>query len=186
MNKYEFLYKLNKNLDTFKTSERDEITHYYDELIQDAVDNGENEEAFIDRLGSVETITRTIKRDDTFVTNVKEKKNFELRKVFSDTSKIVGYAIFIFVIIVIGSIAFSFVTTGVSLFLVGATRLIVGIKSAVSSMTLIMYVGNILLGLGLFMLGAAGFWWLVKQSKDKLEKLLEWIQKTLDKRGVEK
>ena len=37
MNKYEFLYKLNKNLDNFKTTERDEITHYYDELIQDAV-----------------------------------------------------------------------------------------------------------------------------------------------------
>ena len=183
MNKYEFLYKLNKNLDAFKTSERDEITHYYDELIQDAVDNGENEESFIDRLGSIETIIRTIKKDDSFVTNVKEKKDFELRKVFSVSSKVVGYAIFIFVIIVIGSIAFSLVTSGVSLFVVGAVRLIIGIKNAVSSMTLIMYAGNVLLGLGLLLLGAAGFWWLVKQSKDKLEKLLEWIQKTLDKRG---
>ncbi|PKL00719.1 MAG: hypothetical protein CVV56_04425 [Tenericutes bacterium HGW-Tenericutes-1] len=183
MNKYEFLYKLNKNLDSFKSSDRDEITHYYDELIQDAVDNGENEDAFIDRLGSVETIIRTIKKDDTFVTNVKEKKDFELRKVFSATSKLVGYAIFVFVIIVIGSIAFSFVTSGASLLVVGTTRMIIGIKNSVSSMTLIMYAGNIFLGIGLLLLGASGFWWLIKQSKDKLEKLLEWIQKTLDKRG---
>ncbi len=183
MNKYEFLYKLNKNFDSFKASDRDEITHYYDELIQDAVDNGENEEDFIDRLGSIETIIRTIKKDDTFVTNVKEKKDFELRKVFSVTSKVVGYAIFVFVIIVIGSIAFSLVTSGASLFIVGATRLIIGLKNGVSSMTLIMYGGNIFLGIGLLLLGASGFWWLIKQSKDKLEKLLEWIQKTLDKRG---
>jgi len=186
MNKYEFLYRLDKSLINLAAAEREEITHYYDELIQDAVDSGKNEEDFIDRLGSIETILRTIKKDSDFVKNVKEKKNFELRKVFSASSRLVGYAITIFVIIVIGSVAFSFVTSGLSLFVVGAVKLLSGIKSGISSMTLMLYAGNMLLGVGLTALGIAGFWWLVKESKDKLEKLIEWIQKTIDKRGDSK
>lgn len=186
MNKYEFLYKLNKNLQTYSVNEREEITHYYDELIQDAIDNGESEEAFIDRLGSVDTIIRTIKKDDSFIANVKGKKDFELKKVFSVSSKVIGYAIFVVFVIVIGSIAFSFATSGVSLFLVGSVKLVMGIKNSISSMSILSYLGNVLLGLGLLMLGIYGFLWLFKQSKNKLEKLLEWIQESINKRGEEK
>ncbi len=186
MNKYEFLYKLNKNLLSYSVREREEITHYYDELIQDAIDNGETEEEFINRLGSIETIIRTIKKDDTFIDNVKEKKNFELKKVFSITSKVIGYAIYILLVIVIASVAFSFATSGASLFVIGATKLVVGIKNSVSGMSILMYLGNILLGSGLLLLGIYGFIWLVKQSKNKLEKLLEWIQEFFNKRGEEK
>lgn len=186
MNKYEFLYKLNKNLLTYSVREREEITHYYDELIQDAIDNGESEEDFITRLGSVETIIRTIKKDDSFIDNVKDKKNFELKKVFSITSKVIGYAIYVVLIIIIASVAFSFATSGASLFIIGVTRLIMGIKNSVSSMSILMYLGNILLGSGLLLLGIYGFIWLIKQSKNKLEKLLEWIQDLINKRGDEK
>ncbi len=186
MNKYEFLYRLDKSLNNLAAAEREEITHYYDELIQDAVESGKNEEDFIDRLGSIETILRTIKKDSDFVKNVKEKKNFELRKVFSASSRLVGTAITIFIIFVLGSIAFSFVTSGLSLFVVAGLKFVTGLKSGISSMTLTLYVGNMLLGVGLTSLGVYGFWWLVKESKDKLEKLIEWIQKTIDKRGDSK
>jgi uncharacterized membrane protein len=186
MNKYEFLYRLDKNLSSFEKAEREEITHYYDELIQDAVDTGENEIEFINRLGSIETIIRTIRRDSDFVNNVKEKKNFELKKVFSTTSKIIAHGIFLFILFIIGTIAFSFATSGISMFVVGVGKLLVGIKNSVSSTTMILYIGNMILGLGLTMLGLTGFWWLFKQSKDKLEKLLEWIQKAIDKKGEEK
>ena len=186
MNKYEFLYKLNKNLQTYSVHEREEITHYYDELIQDATDNGESEEEFINRLGSVDTIIRTIKKDESFIVNVKEKKDFELRKVIGFTSKVLGYAIYILFIIIAGSIAFSLAASGVSLFVLGATKLIIGINNSVSSMSILMYLGNILLGSGLLLFGIYGFIWIIKQSKNKLEKLLEWIQESFNKRGEEK
>lgn len=186
MNKYEFLYRLDKGLSSMTPNEREEITHYYDELIQDAVDSGKNEENFIERLGSIETILRTVKKDEDFVKNVKEKKNFELRKVFSVSAKVIGYGVFIFALFIIGSIAFSFVASGVSLAVVSGVRLVVGIKSAASSMTLLMYGGQLMIGTGLSLLGVAGFWWLIKKSKDPFEKLLEWIQTMIDRRGEEK
>ena len=76
MNKYEFLYKLNKALVILHVSEKKDITRYYDELIQDAIDNGENESDFIDRLVSIETIVRTMQKDKNFVKIIKKKKKF--------------------------------------------------------------------------------------------------------------
>ena len=39
MRKREFLYRLDNALESFPNAEREEIIHYYEELIQDALDN---------------------------------------------------------------------------------------------------------------------------------------------------
>ncbi len=186
MNKYEFLYKLDKALGGFSPKEKTEIVHYYDELIQDALDSGENELAFIDRLGSVETIVRTIKKDGGFVTNVKQKQNFQLRKVFDLTVRILGYGLFAIVVITIGSIAFSFVVSGISIIVVSIGRYLVSYGTALTSATLMMYGGNLLLGAGLTLAGFLGFKWLIKTARGLSEKILEFVDKIVKRIGENK
>ena len=183
MNKYEFLYKLNESLDHCSPKERKEVVHYYDELIQDALDNGESEAQFIDKLGSIDKITRTIKKDTGFMTNLKDKQNYQLRKVFDVSVKVLGYFIFGIIVLTIGSIAFSFVTSGGAVIVYSGIRLYDGYLNALSNASLIMYAGNIAVGLGLLIVGVWGFKWLFKQSKDQLEKLMEFIQSKVKKDG---
>lgn len=183
MNKYEFLYKLNKALVILPVSEKKDITRYYDELIQDAIDNGENESDFIDRLGSIETIVRTMQKDTNFVNNVKEKQNFELKKVFNITSKIIGYAIYGLIVFVIGTVAFSMGTAGLSVSFLGVSQFVIGLKNAVSDTQLLYLAGQTLVGIGLVMLSGSLFWWLINKSKNKLEKLIELVQKTTERSG---
>jgi uncharacterized membrane protein len=183
MNKYEFLYKLNESLDHCSAKERKEVVHYYDELIQDAIDNGESEALFIDKLGSIDKITRTIKKDTGFLANIKDKKNFELKKVFDVSVKILGYFIFAIVVFTIGTIAFSFVTSGGAVLVYSVIRLYEGYINSLSTASLILYGGNIAVGMGLILVGVWAFKWLFNQSKNQLEKILEYIQSLVKKEG---
>ena len=47
MRKREFLYRLDTALESFPTQNGKEIIHYYEELIQDALDNGEDEKILL-------------------------------------------------------------------------------------------------------------------------------------------
>jgi uncharacterized membrane protein len=183
MNRHEFLYKLDQALSGFTTQERAEIVHYYEELIMDARDSGDTEETFINRLGSVETIVRTIRKDEGFMTNIKEKKDFQLRKVFDVTVKVIAYALFALFVITVGSIAFSFCVSGVSL---AFTAIVAYFQNAVadpSTATLVMYAGGVMLGGGLFLGGVWGFKMLLKASKGLIEKSLEFVDKIRKKIG---
>lgn len=175
MNKYEFLYKLNQGLDYSSAKERQEVVKYYDELIQDAIDSGENEVAFIDKLGSVDKIVRTIRTDRDFVTNVKEKKDYQLQSVFSVSVKILGYLLLIGIVFVIGSIGFSLVTTGAGMMVYSGIELYYSLTSTWVWGTVLVYGGTIVVGLGLILIGVWVFNWIIKESKNHLEKLMEFI-----------
>jgi uncharacterized membrane protein len=183
MDKYEFLFRLGQVLEGSNNKERKEIVGYYEELIQDAIDSGKEEADFIDQLGSVEKIARTLKKDQGFVENVKQKQNFQLQNVFSNSVKIVGYVLFWIAIFVIGSIAFSFLASGVSLFFFAAIRITVMLAGAFDVTNVLMFAGLILLGTGITLLGLWMVRWMIKESKGKLEKLLESIQALLKKEG---
>lgn len=60
MNKKPFLNSLKKELKFYKKINSEEIIYYYDEMIQDAIDEGEDEVNFIKNLGSNETIITNI------------------------------------------------------------------------------------------------------------------------------
>jgi len=183
MNKYEFLYRLNQALDNFGASEKKEILGYYEELIQDAIEGGAEEEEFIDKLGSVDKIIRTLKKDSEFVENVKQKKNFQLKNVFDDSVRIVGHLIFFFILFIVGSIAFSIVTGGASLAFYGLVEGLQAILGALGTLQIAMNFGLMLIGLGMVILGVAIFQWMIKESRGKLEKLLETIQGLIKKVG---
>lgn len=183
MDKYEFLYKLGKQMETQSPQEKKEVLGYYEELIQDAIDSGEPEAAFIDRLGSVEKIVRTLKKDQGFVENVKKKQNYQLQNIFSSSVKIVGYGLYFVAVFILGSIVFSLFSAGLSLVFFAALRVVMIFTGGFELTNVLMFAGLILLGLGLLMLG----WWLVrwilKESKGKLEKLFEAIQALFKKEG---
>lgn len=184
MNKYEFLYKLGKSLETSSNADRQEIVHYYDELIQDAIDNGEPETEFIEKLGSIDKITRTIKKDSDFVIkNVKEKKDYQLQKVFDITVKVLGYGLYIVLVLTLGSIGFSLLTSGIGVFGYAAVQLYYAVMNGLPMGSVVLFSGMIALGLGLFVVGIAIFKWLVKESKNQLEKLMEFVQSKTKKEG---
>ncbi|HAQ57226.1 MAG TPA: hypothetical protein DCR44_07535 [Acholeplasmatales bacterium] len=186
MNKYEFLYKLDKALSGFSDQEKKEIVHYYEELIMDARDSGDTEEAFINRLGSVETIVRTIRKDGSFVTNVKDKKDFQLRKVFDITARVIGYAIYGFFVITVGSIAFGFCVSGISLVFAAAVGFIRDSVADPTIATQVMYAGGMVLGGSLFLGGVWCFKWIFKTAKAFIEKSLEFADKLIKKIGENK
>lgn len=184
MNKYEFLYRLDKALAGFTQAEKAEIVRYYEELIQDALDSGAGEEAFIDRLGSVETIVRTIRKDGGFVANVREKKDFQLRKVFDATVRIIAYGLFGIVVVIVGSLSFSFCVTGVSLVFTTIAAYLRDSVADPTTATLVMYAGGALIGAGLFLGGIWGFRTLIRASKVLIEKSLEFVDKIRKKIGA--
>lgn len=183
MDKYEFLYKLGKQLDTQPQQDKKEVLGYYEELIQDAIDSGETETDFIDRLGSVEKIARTLKKDQAFVENVKKKQNYQLQNVFSMTVKIIGYGLFFFAMFILGSIVFSLFSSGLSLMFFAALRLVAIVTGGFELTNVLMFAGLILLGLGLILLGWWLARWMFKEAKGKLEKLLEAVQSLFKKEG---
>jgi len=186
MNRYEFLYKLDKALTGFSDQEKKEIVHYYEELIMDARDSGDTEEAFINRLGSVETIVRTIRRDGSFVTNVKEKKDFQLKKVFDITARLIGYSIYGLFVVTVGSIAFGFCASGISLLFAAAVGFIRDSVTDPTIATQVMYAGGMVLGGGLFLGGVWGFKWIFNTAKAFIEKSLEFADKWIKKIGENK
>lgn len=60
MNKSTFLKELKNALHRFSYEEIRRVTDYYDELISERVENGENEQAVIARLGSVKSIAAEV------------------------------------------------------------------------------------------------------------------------------
>ena len=178
MTKYEFLHKLNLELLKNKCQDPKEVLSYYEEIIADAVDSGANEETFIHELGSVEKICRYIQKDDSFVEKVKAKEPIKLQTVFSTSVKVIGYLIFLWFVVVMGTVGISLLVSGFSLFGFAFFRLI---QSAYDLNAIFLFVGLLLMGSGIVLLGITLFRWLLKESKPKLEQLLEMVQQWIRK-----
>ncbi len=183
MRKREFLYRLDTALESFPTSEREEIIHYYEELIQDALDNGEDEENFIDKLGSIDKIVRTIKKDSDFVENVKEKKNFELKQTFDKGVKIVGRILSVVALVVSVCFGIAFTIYGLNGIIRGVIAMVMTINAKLSAVSTLYYLGTISLFLGIMLLAITFIWYVIKNVGTKLELLYEKIEELFKKGG---
>ncbi len=74
MKKDEFKVKLYEELDGIRTDEKEKILDYFDEMILDAVENGEDEEGFIEKLGSISKIAERVKIEQKIEEKIKEVK----------------------------------------------------------------------------------------------------------------
>lgn len=137
MKKEEFLSQLKKRINTLSGKDIDDVINYYNELIIDRVENGENEEDVIVSLGSLDMIAsnileekKSVQKDEPVIQEVVTKKEetkknswgigkillIILASPFLLALLIILIAFFItFLGILIGLIAisFSFIFTGV-------------------------------------------------------------------------
>ncbi|MCV2231983.1 DUF1700 domain-containing protein [Paracholeplasma manati] len=178
MTKLEFLQQLKTGLSAY--SDQAEILNYYEELIDDAVSNGEVESEFIHKLGSIEQIIRTLKKDANFKLKVKNRENYMLREVISQASK--GIALFFTIIgvIVLGSISISFISSGGVSFITYLVFLLTKDVSRVE--VLIYYVSSMVLGIGLVMVGVVIITTLIKKTKIWLDKAIVKIDHIIKRR----
>lgn len=124
MKRKEFLYSLKNELKKHRDIEAEELIFYYDELIQDAVDNGENEEVFIINLGPIKDIIRRLEDDESFIQEVKSTNRNVVEKTLGISVKIIAYLFVGLISFVISIAAISIFISGISIVVAIIVRLI--------------------------------------------------------------
>lgn len=181
MNRRQFLRELKNELRKRRDIETEEVLFYYDEMIQDAIDNGESEEIFIMNLGSIRDIVRRLEDDEDFLIEVKNKNSDAVRNVLSTSVKIVSYFIF-------GVLAFSLVVTCLSVFISGIVVIIAGIAQGILNAPTditgyLLVAGIILIGFSLIVLSVGFVKWFFNQANPALLSIFRKINDLINKRG---
>lgn len=177
----EFLRKLKVELRKRRDIEVEEVLFYYDELIQDAVDNGEDEEVFIMNLGSLDSIRKRIVDEEEFINEVREKNNTVVKEVLSTTVKVLAYVVF-------GIITFTLIITAASVFFSGIAVILSAITKIMLNTPSDIYgylamLGVVMVGVSLILISVATCKWLYEQSKSALLVILRKIKKLLNRKG---
>jgi len=152
MRRKEFINKLKQELKYYKKIDTQEIVFYYEELIQDAIDEGKNEEVFIANLGSVQNIVKNMVGDDAFIEEVRKSNSNSLAKIVGGTVKIFvlffyGLAIFI-TFVIAGSVIISGLAVALqSLIYIYANSLMLS--------DYVIMAGLIAIGIGIVLIGLA-------------------------------
>lgn len=178
MTKLAFLQALKEGLSGY--SDGAEILNYYEELIDEAVANGEIESDFIQKLGSIEQIIRTVKKDASFKLKVKNKENYMLSEVISQTSKVIAIFFTVIGVIVAGSISISFISSGGISFV---TYLVFLLTKDISRLeVLIYYASSMILGIGLVLVGVVILTTLIRKTKIWLDQAILKIDQIIKRR----
>ena len=92
MTKKEFLSELRSKLQGLPPTDIDERVSFYEEMINDRIDEGKSEEEAISEIGSVDDIVREIAKDTPLVKLVKEKMKPKRRvKAWEIVLLVVGF-----------------------------------------------------------------------------------------------
>jgi len=184
MKKAEFIRALRMELDFLSKPDREDVIKYYDELVQDAVDNGKDEEAFIAGLGSVQEIAKNVKQDHSFLDSIKNIKiSSSAKEVIGITAKVLGYFLFVVLTIVLFSIAISFSISGTATIVLSIINIILHLNA--EALVTITRVGQIIFGSGLLIIGIWLFLFYAKHAKKLLDKLFNKLQEVFkDKEGT--
>lgn len=180
MKRRQFLKELKLELRKRRDIEVEEVLFYYDELIQDAIDNGESEEVFIANLGNVSDIRKRIEDEEEFIIEMKER-NLDVKSALSNTVKVIGY--FIFAII-----AFSITVTSISVFGSGIAVIFTAIFKIIFSPPVDIYgylsaLGIAMVGVSLSLLSFGVMKWLFSESKPALLTIFRNINEFIKGKG---
>ncbi len=179
MNKTEFLRKLSIELDFLTKEEREDIIKYYDEMIQDAVEGGQTEDAFIAGLGPIDAIVANIRQDSGFVQKVRNKLSPEAKEAISITAKVIGYIVFVICTILVIGFGISFAASGTMMAILAIADVVS--NPAQAAMVLLTRAGQIILGAGLIIVAVSLFILFFTHAKKGLDKLLDKLQIALNK-----
>ena len=146
MNKKMFMNNLKKELKYYKKINSEEIIYYYDEMIQDALDEGNDEETFIKSLGSIQSIIANIIQDEEFIKDVKASNTDSLGNIVSNTVKVLSLIIYYFVIVILAIVFGSIIISGVGMIVQSVIYIIFDQPTTTDLWVLL---GVILMGIGL-------------------------------------
>ena len=150
MERKEFLKALRSELKKQKKLNSEEIIFYYDELIQDAVDNGEIEADFIYKLGPINDIVKQIGKDGSFLTRVKESNRNSLQNILNSSVKFISTIIYVFLVFLIAVVGGSILISGGAIIIQSIVQSIFEVNETSGYLILI---GMTLIGIGLIILG---------------------------------
>lgn len=178
MNKQEFLKKLSERLVSLSKEDIDKSLDYYDEIIDDRIEDGLSEEEAVEALGSLDEIVKQILSDSSLSKSVIPDKIAKHKfKTFEIVLIILGFPLwlpllatfFVLVltayillwvaVIVLYSVVFAFAATAVG----GIAGLIVHIITGGCIPTVIAYSGIFLISAGLAVLSFFGVNFITKQ-----------------------
>ena len=178
MNKKEFIKALSKELHDYE--DRDEILSYYEELINEAVLNGETEEGFVFKLGTPFQIREALLNDGSFKKKLKEKENFQIKRLFSTTAKIFSGIVVGFVAFVMGIVGVSFVVGGLRNTVSIIFRFMINFPTKVEIFFFLF--SQLILGIGILLLGIGILWYILLNMKMFFMRLTWKIDSSMNKR----
>ena len=146
MNKKIFLNELKKELKYYKKINTEEIIYYYDEMIQDAVDEGQDEESFIANLGSIDKIIANIIQDEEFLKSVEKSNTNSLGNIVNGTVRIISLICYYFVLAILAIVFVSIFSSGVGMVIQSLFYIII---DQPTSTDLLMIIGLMLIGVGI-------------------------------------
>lgn len=192
MRKEEFIKKLEKGLKpVLNSNEVSEAISYYEELINDRIENGELEEGVISSLGDIDVIVRTISVES--LEKRPETKN--IKTIFQTFISILRFAttpllmllslVYVLVMFILGVVFFS-------VFIAFVVSIIVILLSSIDSLILVsaqggnighilLVIGTHLTGIGIFIILCVGLKNLVYFCLNKTVRL---FTRTVKKVGV--
>lgn len=142
MKKVEFLNELRSSLKQFKEDEVKEIISYYDEMINDRLEEGKTEETVIESLGSIKLISARIQSDLMNVrlsqpdnkNIVKSSNNFFIVLMLCASPALIPlgiafFAVFISLFITFGALIFSFGVTAIALIVAAIPATIIAVSN---------------------------------------------------------
>lgn len=150
MNKKTFLNSLKKELKYYKKINSEEILYYYDEMIQDAVDEGEDENQFIKNLGSIDSIIANIVKDEDFIKDVKTSNSNSLGNIVSKTVRIISLICYYFALFIMTIVFASIFISGLGMILQSGVYLIFDNLTSTDQWVLF---GIIIMGMGISIIG---------------------------------
>lgn len=181
MNRRQFLRELKDELKKRRDIESEEVLFYYDEMIQDAIDNGESEEVFILNLGSVRDIVRRIEDDEEFLIEVKHKNSDAVRNVLSTTVKVISYFIFGILAFTLAVTSFSVFVSGIAVVIAAIAQLFIINPTDINAYLLIF--GITLIGVSLIVLSVGLAKWFFNQANPALLSIFRKINGINKRRG---
>ncbi len=180
MNRKQFLRELKNELNKRTDIETEQVLFYYDEMIQDAVENGEEEDVFIANLGSVSEIRRRLEDEAELIVSMRKSNANVVQNLLGGSIKIIGYFIF-------GVIAFSLTVTSISVFVSGIAVIFSGLLKMFVDQPTDLYgylatAGIILIGMSLSLLSIGVFKWFSDQARPVLLSIFRKLKDLFNRR----
>lgn len=174
MTKKEFIARLEEELSFLDFIERREAVKYYDELIQDAIDNGQDESMFIERLGTVPEIGENIRKDRGFIEKAKGSAVKVAGSAANIFAKAIGYFVYFLLLIVVVSVTISLIGAGIGMMVGALGSMITNLDK--ETIFYVSRIGLFLFGAGFIVISAGFTQWFVKSAARILRSLLAKAQ----------